>query len=66
MIDYLKPLQELFKANRNENDAAAMAAYMKGHFSYFGIKPTKRRELQKQFLNEQGLPEPIDKRVFHQ
>ena len=64
MIDYLKPLQSLFEANQNRENAAAMSAYMKGHFSFFGIKSTERRAIQKQFLSEYGLPKPFDPKVF--
>ena len=64
MIDYLKPLQALFEQHRNPRDAKAMEAYMKGHFKYFGIKSTQRRELQKQFLGGNGLPQPFDHEVF--
>ena len=64
MISYLKPLQELFEANANAENAKAMKAYMKGHFDFFGIKSPERRELQKQFLNENGAPIPFDPTVF--
>ena len=64
MIEYLKPLQTLFEQHSNLTDAKAMEAYMKGHFKYFGIKSTQRRELQKQFLAANGLPQPFDHEVF--
>ncbi len=64
MIPYLQPLQELFEANANAENAKAMKAYMKDHFEFFGIKSTERRDLQKQFLVEYGLPKPFDPQVF--
>lgn len=64
MIDYLIPLRSLFVANQNEENAASMSAYMKGHFAYFGIKSTERREIQNQFISEHGLPEPFEPVVF--
>ena len=64
MIDYLKPLNSLFEANQNKENAAAMSAYMKGHFPFFGIKSKERREIQKRFLAENGLPKPFDSVVF--
>ncbi|MCB0754735.1 MAG: DNA alkylation repair protein [Flavobacteriales bacterium] len=64
MIPYLKPLQELFKANTNAENARAMRAYMKDHFEFFGIKSTERRQLQEQFLAGHGLPTPFDPAVF--
>lgn len=64
MIAYLKPFQELLETNANAENAAAMKAYMKNRFEFFGIKATERRALQKQFLSEYGLPKPFDKEVF--
>ncbi len=56
MITYLQPLQQLFEANANAENASAMKAYMKEKFSFYGIKSPERRALQKQFLAETGLP----------
>ncbi|MGB0369523.1 MAG: DNA alkylation repair protein [Flavobacteriales bacterium] len=64
MIDYLKPFQELLAKNADAENAIAMQAYMKGRFEYYGIKSPQRRELQKQFLAQNGLPIPFDPEVF--
>jgi 3-methyladenine DNA glycosylase AlkD len=64
MIRYLQPFQELLVANANAENAAAMKAYMKGRFEFYGIKSPERRELQKQFLADHGLPVPFDPAVF--
>lgn len=64
MIEYLKPFQELLKANANAENAAAMKAYMKNRFEFFGIKSAERRALQKEFLTAFGLPKPFDPEVF--
>lgn len=64
MIPYVQPLETLFEANANAENAKAMKAYMKDHFECFGIKSTERRELQKQFLANHGLPKPFDPVVF--
>ncbi|MGB1318515.1 MAG: DNA alkylation repair protein, partial [Flavobacteriales bacterium] len=64
MIDYLKPFQELLTENANAENASAMKAYMKGRFEYYGIKSPQRRDLQKQFLAQNGLPIPFDPEVF--
>ncbi len=64
MTPYLQPLQELLEANANAENAAAMKAYMKGRFEFYGIKSPERRELQKQFLAGHGLPVPFDPAVF--
>lgn len=64
MIPYLKPFQELLRANANAENASAMKSYMKNRFEFFGIKATERRAIQKQFLSENGLPKPFDPEVF--
>ena len=64
MIPYLQPFQELLEQNANAENAEAMKAYMKGRFEFYGIKSPERRELQKQFLAEYGLPKPFDADVF--
>lgn len=64
IIAYLQPIQQLFEANINAENAKAMKAYMKDRFEFFGIKSTERREFQKQFLTEHGLPKPFDPAVF--
>lgn len=64
MIEFLKPFQELLVTNSNEENAQAMKAYMKGRFEYYGIKSPQRRELQKKFLTDYGLPKPFDSEVY--
>ena len=64
MIDYHKPFGALLEANANAENAEAMKAYMKGRFKYYGVKSPERRELQKQFLAEYGMPNPFDPAVF--
>lgn len=54
---YLKPLEKLFKLNRNEENAAQMKAYMKGRAEFFGIKSPERREIMREFLKQQGMPD---------
>ncbi|MDQ0257419.1 3-methyladenine DNA glycosylase AlkD [Evansella vedderi] len=59
---YLEVLKELFEANKNEENATPMTAYMKNHFSFLGIKTPERRRLLEQFycntdiLNLEELP----------
>lgn len=64
MIDYLKPLQAAFEQNANAENAAAMLAYMKGQFAFYGIKSPDRREITKNFLAKNGQPVPFDPEVF--
>ncbi|MFS0574558.1 DNA alkylation repair protein [Sporosarcina sp. 179-K 3D1 HS] len=47
-----------FEANRNEVQAVPMAAYMKGHFPFLGIKSPLRQQLLKEQFKEYELPEP--------
>lgn len=55
---YFSPLLELFEANRNEVLIPQMTAYMKNRFSYYGLQSPIRRELQKQFIAENGKLDP--------
>lgn len=45
----INELTRLFKENANDENAAQMAKYMKGHFLFFGIKSTLRREIQREW-----------------
>jgi 3-methyladenine DNA glycosylase AlkD len=54
---HLLPLARRFREAADPVDAAAMSAYMKGHFPFFGIKAPLRRALQKAHWVEVGLPD---------
>jgi 3-methyladenine DNA glycosylase AlkD len=45
-------LHHLLSLHANAQNAPAMAAYMKNHFVFFGIKATERRALLKAFVAE--------------
>lgn len=49
---------ELFEANRNEELAGPMTAYLKNHFPFLGIKSPRRKELLKEHFAEYTLPGP--------
>jgi 3-methyladenine DNA glycosylase AlkD len=49
---------EKFEANRNEELAGPMTAYLKNHFPFLGIKSPLRKELLKEQFVEYALPEP--------
>ncbi|MFJ7936245.1 DNA alkylation repair protein [Sporosarcina sp. NPDC096371] len=51
-----KGIIEKFEANRNEELAGPMAAYMKGHFPFLGIKSPLRKQLLKEHFAEYALP----------
>ena len=53
-----KGIIEKFEANRNEEQAGPMAAYMKNHFSFLGIKSPLRKQLLKEQFAEYALPDP--------
>jgi 3-methyladenine DNA glycosylase AlkD len=48
---------EKFKANRNEELAGPMTAYLKNHFPFLGIKSPLRKDLLKEQFVEYSLPE---------
>ena len=52
-----KGIIEKFEANRNEELAGPMVAYMKGHFPFLGIKSPLRKQLLKVHFAEYALPE---------
>ncbi len=56
MHPYLLPLISLFEKNANPAHAAPMTKYLRDQFEHLGIKTPERRELQKQFFAEHGLP----------
>ncbi|QNK89288.1 DNA alkylation repair protein [Sporosarcina sp. resist] len=55
---------ELFEANRNDELAGPMTAYLKNHFPFLGIKSPRRKELLKEHFAEYALPEP--ERLFEE
>lgn len=57
---YLIPLQEAFRKHAVPADAVAMAAYMKGHFPFHGLKMPLRRALQQEHAALHGKPALAD------
>lgn len=56
MHPWLAPLHATFKRQADAEKAAAMCAYMKGHFPFFGIMATERRALVKEHMALHGSP----------
>lgn len=56
----IKPLIILYEKHADPKKAAQMRAYMKDQFEYLGLPSPLRRELTKQFFNENKYPEPED------
>ncbi|WP_249336658.1 DNA alkylation repair protein [Sporosarcina sp. Marseille-Q4063] len=61
--DY-KGIVEKFEANRNAEQAGPMAAYLKNHFTFLGIKSPQRKQLLREYFAEYALPEP--ERLFEE
>lgn len=57
---YIRPLQKIYEANRDAEQAEAMSAYMKNLFPFFGIPSPQRKFFFKQHLATYGLPEYKD------
>ena len=51
-MDLLHQVVERFESHRDDQNAEAMAKYMKNHFEFIGIKKPIRAELQKPFMAE--------------
>ncbi|MCB0764099.1 MAG: DNA alkylation repair protein [Flavobacteriales bacterium] len=56
MHPFLSPLYKTFKHHADPANAAAMQAYMKDHFPFFGIKTPERRALLKDHIAAHGPP----------
>lgn len=60
-------LTNLFEVNRNQANAKPMENYMKGHFSFLGIKKPERTVLERQFFQETGLlKEPFNHEIIRE
>jgi len=51
-MNFIDKLETAFANNSNTKNAAAMAKYMRNHFSFFGIKTEERRQLFKLIWND--------------
>lgn len=54
---FVAELRTRFERSASGENAAAMKAYMRGQFDFFGIKSTERRDLLREQVSENGLPE---------
>lgn len=55
---YLEPLRIQLETNANPGIAAGAKAYMKNKSEFYGLGATLRREILKEFLKQNGLPNP--------
>lgn len=60
MHPYLVPLRAAFHGHADPANAAAMRAYMKDRFPFFGIKAAARRAIQRAHWDAVGKPGPED------
>lgn len=51
-MNFILALENAFVANKNPENAFAMAKYMKNNFTFFGIKTEKRRRIFKEIWKE--------------
>ena len=58
--EYLDHLSAAYQLRANPEKAAYMKKYMLGQYAYFGLAAPERRELQKQFIRDHGLPGPAE------
>mgnify|MGYP004622207455 CR=1 FL=1 len=49
-MDKYNELKEKFEANRNDENATKMAAYMRNLFAFYGLPTPKRKSIYKEFL----------------
>lgn len=49
-MDKYNELKEKFEANRNDENAIKMAAYMRNLFLFYGLPTPKRKSIYKDFL----------------
>ena len=51
-MNFILALETAFAANKNSENAFAMAKYMKNNFPFFGIKTEERRRIFKEIWKE--------------
>lgn len=56
-MQYIQLLLLEFEKHSNPSIAVGQKNYLKNQFDFFGIKTTKRREIQKPFLDKNYLPD---------
>lgn len=59
----LKSIIEDFYSNKNEENSQSMAAYMKNHFDFLGIKAPERKALSKDFIKVAKKSKEVDWQV---
>lgn len=57
MVDFIETLELELQKNADDQIAAEQKAYMRNQFEYYGIRTSRRREIQKPFLIKAFLPQ---------
>lgn len=60
LIEFIETLDTELKNNSNSKIALQQKAYLRNQFEFYGLKTTKRREIQNPFFNKKYLPEKKD------
>ncbi len=56
MYKYVEDLQSLLQIHADPIAAEPMAAYMRDKFPFLGVKSPLRKQLEREFIHEHGLP----------
>lgn len=59
-MDKYNELKEEFEANRNDENATKMAAYMRNLFVFYGLPTPKRKSIYKEFLRAEKTKKVVD------
>lgn len=59
-MDKYNELKEKFEANRNDENATKMAAYMRNLFAFYGLPTPKRKSIYKEFLRAEKTKKVVD------
>jgi len=58
MDRHVEEIAKIFSEERDDEKVEGMIAYMKGHFSAYGITAPRRRSLVKSYFQNEGYPTP--------
>ena len=59
-MDKYNELKEEFEANRNDENATKMAAYMRNLFVFYGLPTPKQKSIYKEFLRAEKTKKVVD------
>lgn len=59
LMKHIDDLDSMFRSHEHNENGLAMSKYMKGHFSFYGIKAPLRAEIKKAWLK--GLPKDLSR-----